>query len=235
MLISLCVAGLTAAAPQLGLPRTVNQNVIVNDVVTTLQPTIASAVANALAALNPAAPAFDAERAQFEAEFANRNKAGANQAAVGAAAPAKAEYNFQYQVRDDKEGTYIYQQEARDGNDVNGVYGFIDPNGDLVTVNYLAGLEGFSQTVDKEENYLGGGSRSATSAASSGSNFGSSPASNNFESSSSSNNSGSGSSSNNSGSSLSSSTDLDEAALVAQILSVLQPEITASVNRVIAG
>ena len=230
MLISLCVAGLTAAAPQLGLPRTVNQNVIVNDVVTTLQPTIANAVANALAALNTA-PAFDAERAQFEAEFANRNKAGGSQAA--AAGATKAEYNFEYQVRDDKEGTYIYQQEARDGNDVNGVYGFIDPNGDLVTVNYLAGLEGFSQTVDKQENYLGG-SRTATS---NSGNFGSSSAGNNFGSSSASNNFGSSSASNNFGSSnsLASSSGLDEAALIAQILSVLQPEITASVNRAIAG
>merc|ERR1719204_2426956 len=42
VLISLCVYGLAAAAPQLG--QNLNQEVIVNDVVTALQPSIAAAV-----------------------------------------------------------------------------------------------------------------------------------------------------------------------------------------------
>merc|ERR1711917_137305 len=50
VLISLCVYGLTAAAPQLG--QNLNQEVIVNDVVTALQPSIAAAVANALRGLS---------------------------------------------------------------------------------------------------------------------------------------------------------------------------------------
>merc|ERR1712180_242805 len=57
VLISLCVYGLTAAAPQLG--QNLNQEVIVNDVVTALQPSIAEAVANALRGLSTTVTSFN--------------------------------------------------------------------------------------------------------------------------------------------------------------------------------
>merc|ERR1712180_509683 len=53
LLISVCVAGLAGTVPQLGLPAPAraNQQFIVNDVVTALQPSIANAVAEALRGL----------------------------------------------------------------------------------------------------------------------------------------------------------------------------------------
>merc|ERR1712183_814620 len=87
--IALCVASLTVAAPQLNFagPRSVsttrgavtstniNQEKVVTDVVTALQPSIAKAVADALAAFqtstftssSSSTSTADAERAAFEA------------------------------------------------------------------------------------------------------------------------------------------------------------------------
>ena len=206
VLISLCVVGLTAAAPQLafsGAPRAVagDQNVIVSNVVTALEPAIAEAVANALRSLqsSSSSSSFDSERAQFEAEFATNN---------GGAVNAKAEYNFNYQVRDDEKGTYIYQQEARDGDDVTGNYGFVDPNGTLVKVTYQAGAEGFTQSLEQEENFLkGSNSRTSSAAASSGSRK----------------------------ASTSQAAAFNEEALIAQIIRALQPTISTSVEAALAS
>merc|ERR1712168_696035 len=63
VLISLCVYGLAAAAPQLG--QTLNQEVIVNDVVTALQPSIAEAVANALRGLSTTVTSFNSGSTGF--------------------------------------------------------------------------------------------------------------------------------------------------------------------------
>ena len=205
-MISLCVVGLTAAAPQLAFsaaPRAVSddQNVIVSNVVTALQPAISEAVANALRNLQSSSStsSFDAERAQFEAEFAANN---------GGAAAAKAKYDFNYQVRDDEAGTYIYQQEARDGDDVNGNYGYVDPNGTLIKVTYQAGLDGFTQSLEQEENFLSGGN-SRTSSETGAVELRSD--------------------------SRAQSSSFNEEALIAQIIRALQPTISSSVQAALAS
>ena len=40
---------------------------------------------------------------------------------------------------------------SREGNDVTGTYNYVNPAGALVTVNYEAGVDGFSQTRDVEQ------------------------------------------------------------------------------------
>merc|ERR1712142_1251681 len=72
VLISLCVYGLAAAAPQLG--QNLNQEVIVNDVVTALQPSIAEAVANALRGLSTSSvTSFNSGSAGFSGSSSSSN------------------------------------------------------------------------------------------------------------------------------------------------------------------
>ena len=40
---------------------------------------------------------------------------------------------------------------VREGNDVTGTYNYVNPAGALVTVNYEAGVNGFSQTRDVKQ------------------------------------------------------------------------------------
>merc|ERR1711917_3676 len=257
VLISLCVYGLTAAAPQLG--QNLNQEVIVNDVVTALQPSIAAAVANALRGLstssvtnfNSGSAGFSGSSSSTKSGFsstgfssssgsatgsasrfaaggassfgansgsaagfgvssgsaaksgsatgfaANSGSAsgvvtksgsasvfGANSGAAGFAANSGAasgfaagrtssnaaavkaaaedemeimtrpEYNYQFNVADDEFQTYINQQENRDGEAVVGTYSYVDPLGALITVNYQAGPDGYTQTVETEEGFV---------------------------------------------------------------------------------
>jgi hypothetical protein len=158
VLISLCVAGLTVAAPQLDLPvvqRTVttssvgvNQDALVTDVVTALEPSIALAVANALRSLQTTTT-ISASSQKASGKFA-----GATSAATIAEPTARAEYNFEFKVADNEDQTYITQQEARDGDELKGSYSYVDPEGSLITVNYQAGPDGFSQTSDKKEGFI---------------------------------------------------------------------------------
>ena len=204
VLISLCIAGLSAAAVSPKQPRTgrqSNEAQIVSDVVTTLQPEIAAAVANALAGLQ-SQQQFSNNRADFGGNSFNNDEL----------TNPPASYNYQYQVRDDEEGTYIFKNEARDGLDVTGTYGYVNPEGTLITVNYEAGPEGFSQTLEREVDFL-------RSSGNGNANFGGSrrpapapapvrprqPA------------------------------GIDEGALIAQIISALQPQINASVNAAISS
>merc|ERR1711917_129311 len=248
VLISLCVYGLTAAATQLG--QNLNQEVIVNDVVTALQPSIAAAVANALRGLssssvtsfNSGSAGFSGSSSSTKSGFsstgfssnsgsatgsASRFAAGgassfgansgsaagfgvssgsaaksgsatgfaansgsasgvvtksgsasgfaansgaasgfaagrtsSNVAAVKAAAEdemeimTRPEYNYQFNVADDEFQTYINQQENRDGEAVVGTYSYVDPLGALITVNYQAGPDGYTQTVETEEGFV---------------------------------------------------------------------------------
>jgi hypothetical protein len=57
-------------------------------------------------------------------------------------------------VADNEDQTYITQQEARDGDELTGSYSYVDPTGALITVNYQAGVDGFSQTTDKKEGFI---------------------------------------------------------------------------------
>merc|ERR1711951_235936 len=48
----------------------------------------------------------------------------------------------------------INQQENRDGEAVVGTYSYVDPLGALITVNYQAGPDGYTQTVETEEGFV---------------------------------------------------------------------------------
>merc|ERR1712106_424078 len=177
----LWAATLATCAPQGGLlsvlqaTPSLNQNQeVVSQVVGALQPSIAMAVAEALAGLNSRSvstssrgsvstgsrgslssvssssmsrsrSAEAAERAAFEAELAGANVEEPT---------ARPVYNFQYKVADDGEQTYISQEEARDGDDVSGSYSYVDADGALVTVNYEAGAMGYSETRDKQAGFV---------------------------------------------------------------------------------
>jgi len=194
-LISLCLAGLSVAAPQLGFDSrsATDQEGIVSNVVTALGPSIAEAVANALAAQAAQEEAArQAAQAAAEAAAARRAEAARQEAARQAAAEAErlrreeeerlafeeqlareqaaaggnAQYTFGYKVRDDTEGTFIYQDENRNGALVTGEYGYIDPFGSLVKVNYQADENGYQQSVDQEKDFLRSGGQTTTVATS---------------------------------------------------------------------
>merc|ERR1711926_4429 len=242
LLISVCVAGLARAAPQLGLPAParVNQQVIVTDVVSALQPSIAQAVADALRGLSSSSFSSSSSSTGFASGGSNSVTGGSFSAGAtgglgaaggaGAVEGAKAEYNYEFKVADEAEQTYISQNEARDGNEVTGTYSYVDPNGDLVTVNYQAGPMGYTQTLDKQvgvvnivekpvRNQVSGSQQSGFSSSSSqtGSSFGSQ----------------SGSSFGSQSGFSASSSGLSQSALIAQILSVLEPQISVAVNNAV--
>merc|ERR1712209_220309 len=107
---------------------------VTSSVVSQLQPSIAAAVAEALKASSrpvsrPRVPSKAVEEPNY--------------------GPAK--YNFGYKVADEDSQAYINHQESREGNDVTGTYNYVNPAGALVTVNYEAGVNGFSQTRDVKQ------------------------------------------------------------------------------------
>merc|ERR1712106_67776 len=168
----LWAATLATCAPQGGLlsvlqaTPSLNQNQeVVSQVVGALQPSIARAVAEALAGLSSRSVSTTsigsrgslsssssssrsreaAERAAFEAELAGASIEGPT---------ARPVYNFQFKVADDGEQTYISQEEAREGDKLSGTYSYVDADGALVTVNYEAGAMGYSETRDKQEGFV---------------------------------------------------------------------------------
>merc|ERR1739848_238959 len=179
VLISLCVVGLASAAPQLGVPvqrSGASEQVIVTNVVSALQPSIAAAVADALRSISLTSTSsntgFSAgSNNGFSAGSSSGFSAGSNSgfsssrgsgfssnsaavkevATVKEAPTARPNYAYEFKVADDDELTYITHNEARDGDDVTGVYSYVDPTGALVTVNYQAGAMGYSQTLEKQD------------------------------------------------------------------------------------
>ena len=114
-----------------------------SEVLLALQPTIQQAVAAALAKQSrPAAPAVTSAQVS----------AGGNSGAEDNSATA--EYSYEYKVSDKEQSTFISKQENRAGDTLTGSYSYVDPNGDLITVNYEAGAMGFSATTDKQEGFL---------------------------------------------------------------------------------
>merc|ERR1711962_870756 len=118
LLISLCVAGLASAAPQ-------SQQVIVSDVVTALQPSIARAVAEALRGLGGSSSSnrfssssttgFAPGSSGSSSSGSRFSSAGAS-GAVGAAEPTtRPEYNYEFKVADEEEQTFISQSETSSG------------------------------------------------------------------------------------------------------------------------
>merc|ERR1712002_642215 len=244
-LISLCAVGLSSA-----VSRPVNQQVIVSDVVSALQPSIARAVAQALQGVGSRGGSTFSSTSSTGFASGSRftgtglsGSTGSISGSVGvsggagaavAEVTARPEYNFQYQVSDDIDQTYITQNEARDGDDVTGTYS----NVDLITVNYQAGANGYMQTLEKQVGAVEmrarpvkvqsaqavqsvqSGSQASRASASTG-RF-QSGSSNSFRSSSAS-------------SAASGAVGVDQSALIRQILAVLQPQISVAVNSAVSN
>merc|ERR1712141_183622 len=182
VLISLCVVGLASAAPQLGVPvqrSGASEQVIVTNVVSALQPSIAAAVADALRSISLTSTSsntgFSAgSNTGFSAGsntgfassrgsgFSSNSAAVKEVATVKEAPTARPNYAYEFKVADDDELTYITHNEERDGDDVTGVYSYVDPTGALVTVNYQAGAMGYSQTLEKQDGAVDVSTRKAT-------------------------------------------------------------------------
>merc|ERR1712021_316810 len=162
----LWAASLSSCAAQ-GL----NQNQVVSDVVVALQPSIARAVADALAVLNSRSVSTSsigssstgsrgsistASRGSLSSVSSSGSSSrGASDRGIATAGPtARPVYNYQYKVADDGEQSYISQEEARDGDDLSGTYSYVDADGALVTVTYKAGAMGYSETRDKQEGFV---------------------------------------------------------------------------------
>ena len=213
----LWVASLAVAAPQLdfGAQRAVltsaaapraNQQQIVSNVVLALQPSIAEAVAAALrtssVSARPARPAVSTS------SLKSINSVEENYG------PAK--YNFEYKVAAKEDQTYISQNEQREGDNVQGSYSYVDPNGALITVNYEAGPMGYSATTDKQEGFVTVKERSNKVKAS-GASKTSSRGSSSFSSSS------------------SASSSVNSADLIARIVASLQPQIQSAVSSALSS
>merc|ERR1740116_146583 len=157
--LALCLVGAAVAAPQFGGLRSVssvssvtNQDEVVTNVVSALTPSIAAAVEQALAAQAAAAEAAERRAAAQAAAAAAAASASTANKPDDLAGPAK--YNFEYKVAEDEAQVYITQNEARDGDDLTGTYSFVYPRGALITVNYEAGPEGYSETREEKLGFL---------------------------------------------------------------------------------
>merc|ERR1711981_270019 len=122
-------------------PRRQNEAAIVGSVISALQPTIAEAVAAALAATS--------RPSSTSGSLGSAASSGFVPARDSKATPAK--YNYIYKVADDGTQTYISQEEQRDGLEVQGTYSYVDPTGAIVTVNYNAGVNGYEETRSRQE------------------------------------------------------------------------------------
>merc|ERR1712037_1053056 len=138
------------AAPQLfgpspsipSAPRKQDEAAIVGSVISALQPTIAEAVAAALAATSkPSSSSVSSSSGAASSGFVPARDSDAT--------PAK--HGYIYKVADDGTQTYISQEEERDGLEVQGTYSYVDPTGAIVTVNYNAGVNGYEETRSREE------------------------------------------------------------------------------------
>merc|ERR1740116_534527 len=159
--LALCLVGAAVAAPQFGGLRSVssvssvtNQDEVVTNVVSALTPSIAAAVEQALAAQAAAAQAAERRAAAQAAAAAAAAAASASKANKPDSLAGPAKYNFEYKVAEDEAQVYITQNEARDGDDLTGTYSFVDPRGALITVNYEAGPEGYSETREEKLGFL---------------------------------------------------------------------------------
>merc|ERR1712227_171359 len=144
----LAVVGLCQSAPQ------VNTNQVVQTVTTQLQPLISDAVARALASISISS-------SPSSSGFARGSSSGSFGATSGAAVArglseeeeleynrklnANAAYDYGYKVANDEKQTYMAHEETRQGADVQGKYNYVDANGDLVTVTYTAGVDGYNE------------------------------------------------------------------------------------------
>merc|ERR1711970_910326 len=240
--LALCVAGVAVAAPQLAFGglrsvtttrevaiNNVDEAQVVSSVVSALQLSIAKAVADALAGLRTTSITSTSKSSLAAANAAAAQKAAVASADVGPV--AKAEYNFEYKVADNDAQTYISQSEDRDGDNLTGTYSYVNPDGALITVNYEAGPMGYSQTSSEQAGFVEIKPQpvkapSSSSSFASGSKVTSSSSGSRF--------SGATSTASNTGFS-STSSSVDQSALIAQIISALQPQISSAVQSAISS
>jgi len=148
VVLSLSIAGLATAAPQLfdtfpaPASTRIDSNQVVTTVIDTLQPAIAAAVAQALRASSLGSSRPTGSSAGIGSS-AGTGFTGSN------ATPAK--YNYEYKVANDNTQTYITQKENRDGLEVTGSYSYVDPTGAIITVNYTAGELGYQETRERQD------------------------------------------------------------------------------------
>lgn len=64
------------------------------------------------------------------------------------------QYTYKYQVAADTQQTYITHEESRDGDLVTGEYSYVDPLGNLITVTYTAGVDGYQETRSIQANFI---------------------------------------------------------------------------------
>merc|ERR1712227_1179009 len=149
----LAVVGLCQSAPQ------VNTNQVVQTVTTQLQPLISDAVARALASIS-----FSSSSSSSGFASGSRSGSFGSGASTGVAVArglseeeekeynarlsANAAYDYGYKVANDEKQTYMAHEESREGSEVQGKYNYVDANGDLVTVTYTAGKDGYQENRD---------------------------------------------------------------------------------------
>jgi len=104
-------------------------------VISSLQPSIAVAVEEALTEGSSAVSSIDLSTGSVTD--------GVND--------GPSEYQFSYKVSDDERQTYISQEESREGDQVTGNYNFVDPTGSLISVTYSAGPEGYTEDREVEQ------------------------------------------------------------------------------------
>jgi len=178
---------------------------LTSSVVSSLQPSIAAAVAQALRATQSRPSTGVSALSAEEEERINKQQS------------ANAQYNYEYKVGDDDKQTYISHKEARDGENVEGTYNYVDPTGSLVTVNYQAGPMGYTETREVQDGAVQIEQRNIpqpwTGPLAGVSSSSSAP----------------------SGSSSSSSTGLSQSDLIAQILRAIQPQISSAVQSAVGS
>merc|ERR1719436_1537787 len=135
-------------------PQTSRRNTFVSSVPTGVTrsvsgPSVSSVTSSVVSQLQPSIAAAVAEALKVSSRPVSRPKATYKAVEEPNYGPAK--YNFGYKVADEESQAYINHQESREGNDVTGTYNYVNPAGALVTVNYEAGVDGFSQTRDVEQ------------------------------------------------------------------------------------
>jgi len=178
---------------------------LTSSVVSSLQPSIAAAVAQALRATQSRPSTGVSALSAEEEERINKQQS------------ANAQYNYEYKVGDDDKQTYISHKEARDGENVEGTYNYIDPTGSLVTVNYQAGPMGYTETREVQDGAVQIEQRNIPqpwTGPLAGVSSASSPAS---------------------GTSSSSSSGLSQSDLIAQILRAIQPQISSAVQSAVGS
>jgi len=141
-------------------------------------------------------------------------------------------YSFGFNIADEESQVYHARQEESDGETVVGSYSYVDPTGALIIVNYRAGVMGYTETRERQDNYLQ--VRPVSSKSSSTSSTSSSTTTT-------SSSSGRGSGSNRFASSSSGGAQqltttlkkkktVDQNALIAKIIAALQPQLSSIVD-----